>query len=65
MMGIDTYLAVAFWVGIVGVAAKLFCISLSEYPRREKTSLGADLVSLIVSISFFVWVCFLRFGGQA
>lgn len=62
-MGIETYLAVIFWGGVIRIAAGLFVIATSKYPRRSEYSLGFDLVRLIMAIAFFVWVCFLKFGG--
>jgi|GEM_PF-6837044 len=59
-MGIDTYLRVVFWMGIVGITMTTLTIALAEYPRAPKQSLGADVVRLLLMIFFFSWVCYLR-----
>jgi len=61
-MGIDTYLTVVFWFGIIRIVAGLFLISSEKYPRKKEFSLGFDLVGLIIAIAFFVWVCILKFS---
>lgn len=62
-MGIDTYLTVVFWAGILRIFFGLIQISTSKYPRKKEYSLGFDVSGMIVGIAFFVWVCFLKFGG--
>lgn len=59
-MGIDTYLTVMFWLGVVGIVARGLLMSMSTYPRLQKTTLGADIVSLFVGIALLVWVAILR-----
>ena len=60
-MGVDTYLQVAFWLGIIGLVIRSIYVC-GEYPRVQKTSLGQDIFTLILAGLFFAWVCFLRFG---
>lgn len=62
-MGIETYLAVGFWAGVIRIVLGLFVIGTAKYPRKSEYSLGFDVVWLIIAIAFFVWVCFLKFGG--
>jgi len=60
-MGIDTYLTVAFWLGIIGVALRGVILICCEYPRITKTSVGSDTMQFIVQAFFLAWVCYLRF----
>ena len=60
-MGIDTYLTVVFWIGILGFAIRGVWMC-GDYPRVETKSLGQDLFGLIIAALFFAWVCVLRFG---
>ena len=62
-MGIETYLTVIFWSGVLRIFFGLIEIATSKYPRRKEYSLGFDVVGLILAIAFFVWVCVLKFGG--
>jgi len=50
-MGIDTYLTVFFWLGIVRIVIFVLVIAGVKYPRKIERSLGGDLV----------WVCFLKY----
>ena len=62
-MGIETYLTVVFWIGIVGLVIRGVFLC-APYPRVEKKSLGQDLLTLIIAGLFFSWVCVLKFGTQ-
>ena len=64
-MGIDTYLAVAFWMGIVAIAFRFLGLIFYSYPRTQEISVGQDMAGLLLSIAFFVWVCLLLYGGLA
>lgn len=61
-MGIDVYLTVSFWMGVVAIALRGLCLCGATYPRTPKHSVGSDVFSLMVSIAFLVWVCYLRNG---
>ena len=60
-MGIETYLTVVFWLGILGLVIRggYMC---GEYPRTESSTLGKDVFSIIIAGLFFAWVCVLKFG---
>jgi hypothetical protein len=51
----ELFVKVAFWMGIARVVLWLIVISTSAYPRPTKNSLGSDVATLIVAISFAVW----------
>ena len=61
-MNIDMYLTVAFYMGMVAIVIRCGKLMFLEYPRKEETSVGIDVVCLIACIFFFVWVCFLKFN---
>jgi len=60
-MGIDTYLTVVFWIGILGIIVRSSRV-IGKHPRMEKTEIGEDIFSLLLGIAFFVWVCVLKFS---
>ncbi len=62
-MGIETYLTVVFWLGIVGVSLRVLIMLGSSYPRNMKITTAGDTVHLLVGVFFLVWVCYLRFGS--
>jgi type VI protein secretion system component VasK len=59
-MNIDVYLQVAFWFFLTIMACKIVVIAYAEYPRRQMHSLGEDVISLLLTIGFFVWICLLQ-----
>lgn len=59
-MGVDTYLAVAFWLGIFGLVYRAGCMT-QDYPRERSVNLGEDVLSFILGASFLVWVSILRY----
>ncbi len=61
-MGVDTYLAVAFWLGIFGVIVKSFYI-VADHPRQRSVNIGEDVLSFLLTVAFLVWVSFLRYGS--
>jgi hypothetical protein len=61
IMGIDVYLTVVFWMTIAGVTLKTLRIMIKTYPYKEEKTLGLDLVCLLLSIFFLVWVIYLKF----
>lgn len=61
-MGIETYLTFAFWVGVIAIILRCLIIAMATYPRGTRTTLGSDLISLMVSIACLVWVVCLRSG---
>lgn len=61
-MGIDTYLTVSFWLGILGLIIRLGRLQ-GPHPRKVEHNVGEDAAALIISIALFVWICFLKFGS--
>lgn len=61
-MGIDTYLTVVFWLGILGLIIRLSRLN-GPHPRKVEHNVGEDVAALIISIAFFVWICVLKFGA--
>lgn len=59
-MNIDVYLQTAFWYFLTIIACKLVVIAYAEYPRRQSHSVGEDIISLLLSIFLFVWICLLQ-----
>ncbi|MBT6052169.1 hypothetical protein HN682_09940 [Candidatus Peregrinibacteria bacterium] len=62
-MGVDTYLTVAFWIGAVAIFLRAFSLGTNDYPKKIEVSVGAEVILLLSTVGFFVWVCFLKFGG--
>lgn len=60
-MGIDTYLTVAFWLGLLGILVRSGRV-IGKHPREEKIEIGQDVFALLLAIAFFVWVCILKFS---
>jgi|FLMP01.1.fsa_nt_emb hypothetical protein len=60
-MGIDTYLLVVFWMGVVGLVIRGIFLIVCSYPRKVESSLGADVLSFIIMAFFLGWISFLRF----
>jgi len=61
-MGVDTYLAVVFWLGILGVILK--CVNLTQdHPRQKSVNIGEDVLSLLLTVAFLAWVSILRYGS--
>ncbi len=56
----ELYFNVIFYMHIIGIALNAIRISTSTYPRVETSSLGKDIILLLVSCSFFAWVVYLR-----
>ena len=61
-MGVDTYLAVAFWLGIFGVVVKA-CILTQDHPRSSSANIGQDVLSFLLTCAFLAWVSILRYGS--
>jgi hypothetical protein len=51
----ETYIAVMFWVGILGIFIRALEISHGDYPRRVNYSIGEDVFLLLSSIAFVSW----------
>lgn len=51
----ETYIKWSFWLGIVGLGLVMPRMIVSTYPRKEETSLRADVVRLVISGFFAVW----------
>ena len=60
-MGIDTYLTVAFWLGLLGILVRSSRV-IGKHPRVQEFEIGEDVFALLISIAFFVWVCILKFA---
>ena len=60
-MGVDTYLTVAFWLGLLGILVRSGRV-IGKHPREEKKEIGEDVFALLLGIAFFVWVCILKFS---
>ncbi len=60
-MGIDTYLTVAFWLGLLGIFIRSVHVC-GKHPRIVEHEIGSDVFVLLISIAFFVWVCILKFS---
>lgn len=60
-MGIDTYLTVAFWLGLLGILVRSSRV-IGKHPRIKEYEIGEDVFALLISIAFFVWVCILKFA---
>lgn len=60
-MGIDTYLTVVFWLGILSLVIRS-ALMYGEYPRIEQKSLGQDAFEIMLQGLFFAWVCVLKFN---
>lgn len=60
-MGIDTYLTVAFWLGLLGILVRSGRV-IGKHPREVKKEIGEDVFALLLGIAFFVWVCILKFS---
>ncbi len=58
----ELYITVLFWMLVIGAICKVIVVSIAEYPRKEKTSIGFDLVILIKTIGFAVWAGILLWG---
>jgi len=59
-MGVDTYLTVVFWLGILGVFIRSIHL-LQDHPRQRTESLGGDVLGMFLAIAFLAWVTILKF----
>jgi len=57
-----TYILVSFWLTLIGLILRAIIVSVSEYPRKEQISLGAELMRFIVNIPFMLWAAYLLWG---
>lgn len=62
-MGVETYLTVVFWLGLLAIGGLLFLLFNGHYPRVKNIDMRQDCLQLCITLFFFVWVCFLKFGG--
>ncbi len=62
-MGIELNLSVAFWMFAVSLFLKVSFLVSSEYPRIVVVGKGTEILLFLWQLAFFVWVCFLKFGG--
>lgn len=61
-MGVDTYLAVAFWLGIFGLVCRALLMT-QDYPRKRSINLGEDVLIFIFGAAVVAWVSILRNGS--
>lgn len=59
-MGIETYITVAFWMGIFGVVVRSLWL-IGDHPRITRTSVGGDVFGMLLTIFLLVWVSWLKF----
>jgi len=57
----ELYVKVSFWIGVVAVSLHLVVISLADFPTTTKTTLGGQLVKMIISSAFLVWASYLLY----
>jgi len=67
-MGIDSYMTVVFWLGIVGMVHRAFCLlslfffcSSGDHPRVSSTKIGADVLGFFSGAFFLAWISYLKF----
>ena len=51
----ELYIKWSFWLGVAAIAINLCYMSTATYPRKWETSLGSDVVKVIISGFFAVW----------
>jgi len=54
-----TFIKFTFWLGVIAGVIRLGRIAICNYPRKEETTLGADLVSFILGAAATVWAALL------
>jgi hypothetical protein len=59
-MGIDTYITVVFWLGILGLVMRSFWL-VGEHPRVLENNTGTDAFGFLVTAFFLAWVSYLKF----
>jgi hypothetical protein len=57
----ELLIKVIFWLGLFNCTLRLIIISLTDYPRVTKDTLGGDLVKLIEQAVFVIWAAVLLF----
>jgi hypothetical protein len=58
-----TYCLVAFWLLCIGLLHRMACIVSNEYPRVVTyKSAAEDVMWLIISLGFFVWLGVILWG---
>ena len=60
----DKFVAVLFWLHMLGIAVRALMISHSTYPRVERNTIGWDVFSLLLSVFFAVWAWYLLWGSH-
>lgn len=51
----ETYVTVAFWMGVVGVVINTSVMAVVEWPRTHKESLGAMVAKTLLGAGFTIW----------
>lgn len=59
-MGIDNYITVVFWLGVLSVFVRSFWLC-GQHPRTTETTIGGDVFGMLLAIFFLVWVSWLKF----
>jgi len=54
-MIMETYVTVAFWLGLVATIIRGSIMSTSKYPRIEEKTLGSDIFMMMIQIGFMAW----------
>lgn len=57
----EIYLTTMFWLGCLSVIMRVFFV-VGDHPRRTSTSLGLDVIGLLLSIAMLIWVALLKYG---
>jgi hypothetical protein len=55
----QSYVQVAFYMGVFGAVVRLLTIGSAKYPRSVEHTLGLDLVVFMVHLGFTIWAGFL------
>lgn len=59
----ELYIQVAFWIHLIAVGVRAVNICVCTYPRVEKNSIGADMITLLLGIGFATWAGFLLYAS--
>lgn len=58
----ELYVQVMFWIYVVIAGLRAIVICNASYPRMQKTSIGEDVLSLLLGIGFAIWTGVLVFA---
>lgn len=51
----ELYVKVSFWIGVVGIVCYSMMLICADYPRLVETSVGTDVVALLITIAVTLW----------